>query len=218
MSVSEEIDQLGREVAGQEPRKKAAERIFETARELFYSHGIRAVGVDQIVAEAGVTKPTLYRAFSSKDELVAACLDEMGNEHYAELKALIEQSPGDPRRQLRDIVAHYAAMIDRPDFRGCPMTNAGVEFPEPDNPGRRVLERHKSQFRDCIVGIASRLAIADPEGLADGLILVVEGAMATHHCFERPGPSSRMISTADVLIDSYLGKQPGKPRTSRKRG
>src|SRR5687768_9550488 len=91
-----------------EPRKNAATRIFETARDLFYQRGIRAVGVDEIVCQAGVTKPSLYRSFESKDELVAACLESFAAEGKAELQMTLAKAGEDPLAQLRALVGHYA--------------------------------------------------------------------------------------------------------------
>src|SRR5277367_1625292 len=86
---------------GAEKPKLAADRIRETARDLFYRQGIRAVGVDEIVARAGVTKPSLYRSFPSKDELVADYLRLMGEEGLARFDAAIAMNPDDPRGQFR---------------------------------------------------------------------------------------------------------------------
>src|SRR5580704_19269309 len=79
---------------------RAAERIRETARELFYREGIRAVGVDEIVSRAGVTKPSLYRSFASKDELAAAYLRDYEGEFWSRFNAVIA-AHAEPRGQLR---------------------------------------------------------------------------------------------------------------------
>src|SRR5689334_18208895 len=94
--------------AAEGPRKKASDRIFETALELFYQRGIRAVGVDEIVCQAGVTKPSLYRSFESKDALVAACLESFAAEGVAELDTIIEAAGPDPLAKLRAIIRHMA--------------------------------------------------------------------------------------------------------------
>src|ERR1700748_2566103 len=101
-------------------KKTAAIRVFEAARALFYHRAIRAVGVDEIVCKAGVTKPSLYRAFASKDDLIAACLEESGREGRAALCAALEAAGDDARDQLRAMVRYYAAKVASPDFRGCP--------------------------------------------------------------------------------------------------
>lgn len=185
------------------PRKTAAERVFETARDLFYHRGIRAVGVDEIVSQAGVTKPSLYRAFASKDDLVAACLEQSGREARAALDAVVAEAPSDPTAQLRAIVQYFAAKMAQPDFRGCAMSNTAVEFPEPGHPGRVVLEGCKTELRTRLGRLTRKLGVADPEGLADGLVLIIEGAMASHHIFGSQGPSAAMLATTDALIDAY---------------
>src|SRR5690606_29332533 len=121
------------------------------------------------------------RAFASKDELIAACLEESGRESRAALCAVLEEAGDCPRDQLRAIVRYFAAKIASPDFRGCPMSNTAVEIPEPGHPGRTVLENCKAEMRATIVAITRRLDIPRPEELADGLVLVIEGGMSAHH-------------------------------------
>ncbi len=188
-------------------KKTAATRVFEAARDLFYLRGIRAVGVDEIVCKAGVTKPSLYRAFASKDELIAACLEESGREGRAALCAAIEEAGADPGDQLRAIVRAYAAKVASPDFRGCPMSNTAVEIPEPGHPGRTVLESCKADMRAVVVEISRRLDVARPEELADGLVLIIEGGMAAHHIFGSQGPCAAMVATSEALIDAHLANR-----------
>ena len=195
------------------PRKNAATRIFETARDLFYQRGVRAVGVDEIVCQAGVTKPSLYRSFESKDDLVAACLESFADEGKARLQARIEAAGGDPRDRLRAMVAHYGDLLTEPGFRGCPMSNTAVEFPEAGHPGRAVAETCKSEMRERIVGMARDLDVEDPEALADGLILLIEGAFSVHHIFGSQGPSLALVCSADRLIEAHVGQaRPAKRR------
>lgn len=190
-----------------EAKKTAAIRVFEAARDLFYHRGIRAVGVDEIVCKAGVTKPSLYRAFASKDDLVAACLEQSGREGRDALRAVLEAAGDDPRDQLCAMTRFYAAKIASPDFRGCPMSNTAVEIPEPGHPGRAILEESKAQLRGMIVDITRRLDIARPEELADGIVLIIEGAMTAHHIFGSQGPCAAMVATGDALIDAHLGER-----------
>lgn len=187
-------------------RKTAAQRIFETARELFYRRGVRAVGVDEIVCRAGVTKPSLYRAFASKDDLVAACLEESARERRAKLEALIDAAPDDPRQGLRLILDHYSQMIACPEFRGCPMSNTAVEFPEPGHPGRVIAESCKTELRALLIDLTRQLGVRDPEGLADGLVLIIEGAMASHHIYGSQGPSAAMVATGEDLIERHVNR------------
>lgn len=184
-------------------RKTAASRVFETARDLFYRRGIRAVGVDEIVCEAGVTKPTLYRAFKSKDDLVAACLRESAREGREAVEAVLAAAGSDPRERLNALLRLYAGKLTRPDFRGCLMSNVAVELSEPGHPGREVVQDCKTGLRATLIQLARDLPVADAEELADGLLLVIEGAIATHHIFGSQGPANSMIATCDALIEAY---------------
>jgi len=194
----------GCESACGEPRKNAATRIFETARDLFYRRGIRAVGVDEIVCQAGVTKPSLYRSFDSKDDLVAKCLESYAAEGMAEIDARIEAAGPLPLARLRALLAHYAEEMAEPGFRGCPMSNAAVEFPEEGHPGRLVVESCKTALRERIVGLTRALPADDPDALADGLILLIEGAFSAHHVFGSQGPANAFTRSAERLISSHL--------------
>lgn len=189
--------------AGSE-KKTAASKIFDTARELFYKRGIRAVGVDEIVCEAGVTKPSLYRAYKSKDDLVTACLQDTVKEGRAEIDAAIDAAGTDPRERLRALVRHYDMKIRCPEFRGCLVSNVAVELFEPGHPGRVVVEDCKASFRSILSELTRDLGVRDPSALADGLMLVIEGAMSTHHVFGSQGPSISLTATCDALIDCHM--------------
>lgn len=185
-------------------RKTAAAKVFETAKDLFYRRGIRAVGVDEIVGEAGVTKPSLYRAFKSKDDLVAACLEDSAREGREAVLAVVAAAGDDPRERLRALIRYHADKLRCPEFRGCLASNVAVELPEPTHPGRAVLERCKSQMRSLLVDLARDAGAARPKILADGLMLAIEGAIASHHIFGSEGPAQSLIVTCDALIDSQL--------------
>jgi AcrR family transcriptional regulator len=185
-------------------RKTAGERIFESARALFYQRGIRAVGVDEIVAEAGVTKPSLYRAYASKDILVAACVEQCIRETRDEIDALLESAPDEPRERLDALMRFYSNRLHGDAFRGCPLSNVAVEFPEPSNPARIVAEGGKAEMRAKLLELTQALGIAAPELLADGLMLVLEGAMTLHHLSGSAGPASALLDTARALIAAHV--------------
>ena len=198
-------------------KKNAATRIFETARQLFYERGIRAVGVDEIVCTAGVTKPSLYRSFASKDDLVAACLESYAEQGKEALCERMDAAGDDARAQLSALVAHYAEKMSMPGFRGCPMSNTAVEFPEEGNAGRAIAETCKSEMREMVVDITRRLEIEDPEALADGIVLLIEGAYSTHHLFGSQGPSQNLVQSAERLIEAYAATPAGRTRKTAAR-
>lgn len=189
--------------AGTDKPKRAAERIRETARDLFYRQGIRAVGVDEIVLRAGVTKPSLYRCFPSKDELAAAYLRDHGEDFLRRFDAVLAERPDDPRGQFRHWLQMLSVKATKPDYRGCGVTNAAVEYPERKHPARLVAAANKRVFRDRLKTLAAALGAANPAALADALMLLIEGAYATGQLFGRDGPARVIAEAADMLIDSY---------------
>lgn len=185
-------------------RKTAASKIFDTAKDLFYRRGIRAVGVDEIVCEAGVTKPSLYRAYKSKDDLVAACLRESVDEGRAAILAAVDAAGPCPRDRLLALIRYHEAKMHSPDFRGCPVSNVAVEMPEPGHPGRAIVEDCKADFRALLSDLTRDLGVRDPATLADGLMLVIEGAMSTHHVFGSQGPALSLMATCEALMNAHL--------------
>lgn len=186
------------------PRKSAAERLSDVAGELFYRKGIRAVGVDEIVSETGVTKPTLYRSFESKDELITTCVRHTVQESRAALDAIAVRHAGDPLAHLRAIIQYNADKIAAPDFRGCAVTIAAVEFPEPEHPAHEVAEECKAELRGRLDALTRQLPVGDPDTLADGLMLLMEGACAARHTSGSQGPSAALMRSGDALIRAFM--------------
>jgi AcrR family transcriptional regulator len=184
------------------PVGSARERIVRAARRMFYARGIRAVGVEAIVAEAGVTKMSLYRNFASKDELVAACLAERIGGFWAWWDAALARAvpEGDARAQILAVFEALGARATTPGFRGCPMTNAAIEFPEADHPGRRLSAAHKRELRDRLETLGKRAGARDPAALADGLVLLLEGSYASCQTFGSDGPARSVAGAAAALL------------------
>src|SRR5258708_39099780 len=143
------------EAAGRPPL--AVDRIRQTARDLFYREGIRAVGVDEIVTRAGVTKPSLYRNFASKDKLAAAYLRDYEGEFWDRFEQTIAAHPGQPRAQLRALFQRLAARAVEPGSRGCGLTNAAVEYPQPDHPARLVAQANKRALPQRLIEMSASM-------------------------------------------------------------
>ena len=184
--------------------KRAAERIRESARDLFYRQGIRAVGVDEIVTHAGVTKPSLYRSFPSKDELAADYLRQLGDDGIARFDATIAANPKDPRGQFHVWLAELLQRAAKPDYRGCGATNAAVEYPNRKHPARKTAEFIKARFRGRLCALAKNIGARQPDKLGDALLLVLEGVYASGQLFGTGGPARVARQTVDTLIDSHL--------------
>src|SRR6476659_7777046 len=129
------------------PQTPPRERILAASGDLFYRLGIRAVGVESIAEAAGTNKKTLYRHFSSKDELVAEYLRQAAKGEVANWERLRARYPDDPLAQLRAWLKDMSDHVVSRDERGCPLANAAVELPEKDHPARRVIEECKAAVR-----------------------------------------------------------------------
>ena len=189
-----------------EPNARA--RILTAASRLFYERGTRAVGVEAVVEEAGVTKMSLYRHFASKDELAARCLEERIAGFWAWFDGKLAGNEGDPRSAILALFDGLATRATREGFRGCPMTNAAIEFPEPNHPGRRLAQAHKRELRCRLAELAARAGASDPGELADGLVLLIEGAYASSQTFGPDGPAGKVAAAAQALLKAH-GCEPG---------
>jgi AcrR family transcriptional regulator len=178
-------------------------RILKVARELFYRHGIHAVGVEAIAEAAQTNKTTLYRHFASKDELVAECLREFGREFEVAWVEIERAHAGKPREQLLAWLRFIAEFKLGTSERGCAFVNAAVELPEADHPARRVIEECKGRHREQIIELCRRAGLRDPELLADELFLLGEGARVSVQSVGPCGPAERLNEMFRTLVAAH---------------
>jgi len=195
------------------PSSPARERLMATAERLFYDRGIRAVGVEEVAAEAATTKMSLYRHFPSKDALVAEVLRARDARYWTGWwDATVAKHPGDPRRQLEALFEEIGARTTRPGYRGCPFTNAAVEFPEPGHPGRAVAAANKRELRRRLAALAKAARARDPGLLADQLVLLAEGAYAIGQTLPDDNPARTIASAARALLAAAISPQRGQSK------
>jgi AcrR family transcriptional regulator len=154
----------------------ARARILQTADRLFYNEGIRAVGVDRVVAEARVTRVTFYRHFPSKDDLVVAYLAGRSQREQDLVAAARTALPNNPREVLRVIVADLLQQARAPGFRGGAYINAAAEYPDPNHPVRRVVAAHRAWLRNLMAELLTELRHPDPDAGADQMVMLYDGA------------------------------------------
>ena len=183
------------------------ERILQAARELFYRDGINAVSMEAIAAAAGTNKMTLYRHFSSRDELVAAYLEELAAEGEGVWEVARAAHPGDPDAQLRFLLRQVSEFAAESAGRGCALANAAVELAKRKHPARKVVEAHKRRQCERLVALVREAGYARPERVADELFLLVEGARSSLQSVGREGPGSRLYALAEALLDSAPRKK-----------
>ena len=191
-------------LAAPEDEPTARDRLLAAAGDLFYHRGIRPVGVDEVVAAADVAKMSLYRSFASKDELAAAYLRRRDALYWQAWDEVAQQHPGAPAAKLVAQFRALARKTARAGWRGCPFTNAATEFPEPDNPARQVAEANKRELRRRLRDLAREAGARDPDGLADQLVLLFEGAYASAQTFGANGPAKAVADAAEALLAAQL--------------
>jgi len=192
------------------PRAKQPmkQRILETADRLFYLQGIRAVGVDTIAAEIGISKRTLYNHFPSKDALIAAYL----------ARRFVQPRPSDkpPAEQILATFDSLERRFAAKDFRGCPFVNAVAELGTEDKSVKKTAVAFKESRRLWFRDLLRQLDVADPEGLATQLTLLVDGSIAQDLVRNDPAMARAAKEAARVLLVN-AGVQIGSESGARKR-
>jgi AcrR family transcriptional regulator len=185
------------------PRKgevSARERILATASDLFYREGIRAIGIDTVVEQSGVSKTSLYRVFDSKDALISAFAAEKDQLFWAWWDGVEEQHPEDPRALLDALLSGIAKRIAHPAFRGCPFLNLVTEFPDDNHPGRVIARNNKEELRARLATIVARLGVSDPNRTASQIALIINGAYVTGLIAESHDLRGDLIDAATKLL------------------
>ena len=175
----------------------ARDQLLEAAGRLFYASGIAATGVDAVVREARVSKPTLYAHFRSKDELVAAVLEARRDERAAELEAWVARQD-DPRERVLSVFTYLERFYAREGARGCAFLNAAAEgagLPE------AIAEK------DWLLGLLERLAgeagAPEPSRTASQLLLLIDG-VSGRVVVRGPGAAAAAIADAIAAARALL--------------
>jgi AcrR family transcriptional regulator len=176
---------------------EARQRILETADRLFYQEGIRAVGIDRIIAEAGIAKMSLYRHFPSKDDLILAVLQYREQGVLEFFRSAMERHGKKIKRPLRAFFAALKEWFESPGFRGCAFQNAAVELADPAHPGTEFVRGHKERFSEFLRGLVEETVGKAAANVAPAVTILVEGAVVTAVVQGKP-------DAADVARDAAL--------------
>lgn len=182
------------------------ERLIESAFARFNREGFRAVGLDQILADVGISKTAFYKHFESKDDLVVAVLHHMDAWLRTALREMLrERAPdSDPRAQLLAIFDAVEQIISREDFRGCFFVNAILEFPHKHDPAHLAAAANKRAVESLVAEIAARAGADDPDMLSEEICLVMEGAYVASQVHERARAALIARRTGRALIERHL--------------
>jgi AcrR family transcriptional regulator len=176
-----------------------AERILAAADKLFYTQGIRAVGVDAVAAEAGVSKRTLYNHYPSKDALIAAYLTARFRQ--------ITPSDAPAREQLLGAFDRLERILADGSFRGCPYVNAVIEIGDPKHQAAGIAVQFKEQRRLWYRALLERMGIGAADALATQLQILSEGALAAALVRGDPSLARSARAAAEVLIDNAVTRR-----------
>lgn len=191
--------------------KTGRDRLVVAAVDLFYRQGFQAVGIDQVIDKAGVTKTTFYKHFESKDDLmVAAVLRRDEWESAAWARAVQKKVGDDPLAQFLGVFDIMDVWFNDPDFRGCLFINTAIEFPNPYDPVHIAAATHKRKARDMWRDQARAAEIPDPERFADEYTLLFEGALIMRQAHGRNDSARLARAAVQRLIDAH--RAPSSPR------
>jgi AcrR family transcriptional regulator len=156
----------------------ARQRILDTAYDLFSRHGVRAVGVDRIVAESGVAKMSLYRHFPSKDALVLSFLQEREERWTRDwLGAEVERRAGSPAERMLAIFDVFGEWFQLADYEGCSFINVLLEFDDRASPVHLASVDHLRNIRTFVSGLAADAGAGDPDALAHKWHILMKGSI-----------------------------------------
>lgn len=176
-------------------------RLLDTALELFYLEGIRAIGIDRLIAEADVAKASFYSHFGSKNGLILAYVDA----HSGGWLSWMGDSAGTGAESEIALGRFFKALrqlFSDPDYRGCAFANALADVGD-EVPGLAArCQGHKRAVADYLADLGSRMNVRDARRFAEQMLLVVDGAMATAARERNPAAADR----ARELVESVLGR------------
>jgi AcrR family transcriptional regulator len=184
------------------PSQPPRERILAAADELFRRHGIRGVGVEAIAEAAGTNKMTLYRHFTSKDELIAEWARGIVAQKEKLWDELSAKYPNDPQQQLIEWSERVAAKLAEMERRGSMLANALAELPEKNHPARRVIQAHKLRELKHVQRLCKEAGFQDPDLAANLFYLLLEGAQGCVQCTGMKKVGEDLVTLVHRMVEN----------------
>jgi AcrR family transcriptional regulator len=181
----------------------ARERILAAATRRFYAEGVRAVSADRLIADAEISKVTFYRHFRSKDDLVVAYLRRLAEAERTEVaQHVATDSPADA---LRWYAHRLGEATCAPGFRGCPFINAAAEHADPVHPARVVVAEHRAWLHGQAAALVGSLGVRDPDGVAEQLLMLRDGAMVAGYVGRSPGQvAAALLASGEAVVRAAI--------------
>lgn len=176
----------------------ARRRLLDTATRLFYEGGIHAVGIDRIIAEAGVAKGTFYKHFPSKDDLVVAYLVEIDRLGRSAVVALPKQPP---RKMIMAIMERISEAVTAGGWRGCPFLNAAAEYPDPASPVRQVIDARRVWYHNSLQNLLEQDGDPTPSVTASLFVALSDGLLESAYLDDVESVPSLVREAVARLLD-----------------
>jgi AcrR family transcriptional regulator len=181
-------------------RRTAKQRLLEAADDLFYNEGIHTVGIDRVIAHAGVAKGSLYYSFAGKDELVHDYLTHRHGKWAERVTAGIDAYT-DPRARILAVYDVLGALFAQPGYRGCAFMNATAEG-APDSVEAHAATTFRAWVHTLFLDLATHTGADNPKQLAEALVLLYDGAVATAQMDKTPEAARTARRTAELILDN----------------
>jgi AcrR family transcriptional regulator len=207
MTTKERIKTASELLGVSDPPAAGRERLLAAAVDLFYRNSFSAVGIDRVIATAGVTKTTFYKHFEGKDDLMLAAVQRRDELQSAAIAQAIRKIAGDdPVKQLLATLDVLDQWFNDPEFRGCMFTNTAAEFPNPHDPVHQAAAAFKQRTREHWRGlaIAGGADAAGAETFVDCYAALIEGAMVLRQTQGRNDAARAIRPAVEQLVRVYL--------------
>lgn len=184
------------------PMAHVQQRILNTACQLFYAEGVRAVGIDLIIERAQIAKTSLYRYYRTKDDLVAAFLEREDKEFWQQWDEAAAPHAPNAAAELDALLAWVGERVARPGYRGCPQLNVAAEFADPAHPARAISAAHRLEQKRRLAALCQRMRLKNPEVAAAQLSLLIDGAFSSGSLLLGNGAGKVLRAAGRALVEA----------------
>lgn len=183
----------------------ARQQILETASELFYQKGIQHVGINEVIAESGVAKRTLYRWFPSKDLLIEEVMKYRAAQWICWFETAVSERGNTPKERLLSTFDVLREWYASPNFRGCPFINAVLEIADASHKAHQVSIDLRESIRQIIMQLAGEAGIKNPDFFSRQYLLLIGGASLMATIEQSPEGATFAQTALSILIDANVG-------------
>jgi AcrR family transcriptional regulator len=188
------------------PTSITREKILATAEQLIYQNGIQATGMDLLVKTSGVARKSIYRYFATKDEVAAAALNARDVRWMKWFRAESDQAP-DARARILNMFTVLKGWFESEGFRGCAFINTAGEVGDPQDPIRLIAKLHKQKLLAYTLELCEQLDIADPDPLANQLLILMEGAITVARVMGDYSSADNAQAVARLILEKHLAAE-----------